>query len=774
MLFSTYSVADDSPEESAGARIYRQRCAPCHGKSGEGVKRKYSRVLVGDDSVPKLAKYIEKWMPDESAEECVGEDAKQVARYIYDAFYSPVAQARIRPPRVELSRLTVGQYRNAVADLLGSFGPVSKAGDERGLRGQYFNARDPGRNKEIDRRDEQVRFDFGKRNPDTAKLGKEGFAVRWEGSLLVPETGLYEIIVRTNHAARLWVNDRVAPLIDVWVKSGSDTEFRASTFLVAGHAYPLKLDFSSRKQGVKNKGPKLKSYDAFIDLQWKMPHRVATTIPRRCLSPALASEVFAVETPFPPDDRSVGYERGTSVSKAWDDATTRAAIETADYVTKRLSRFAGVNRNDPKRRAKLRAFCRRFVERAFRRPLTDAERQLFIERQFKSTDDERAAVKRVILLALKSPRFLYLGLGDEKNDPYEIASRLSFALWDSIPDSSLLEAAATDKLSTREEISAHAERMIDDPRARAKMRQFLHRWLDVDHARDLLKNADRFPGFDEALASDLRTSLDLFLEEAIWSEGSDFRKLFLSTGLHMNGRLAKFYGFDLSEDAPFRKLPAEPWRRGGVLTHPYLLASFAYADTSSPIHRGVFLARDILGRTLMPPPDAFTPFAANSHPKLTTRERVSLQTKPDACRGCHSTINGLGFTLEGFDAVGRYRTEESGKPIDSTGSFEQASGETTTFASPSELAFFLADSELAQRAFVLQLFHHLVKQPIFAYGVDKPESLRRAFAADKFNVRKVMVRIAVAGALSVEKPASPSGQEKETGKTEPRGPSRTF
>ncbi len=776
-------VADDRapPEglregvaESPGARVFRERCASCHGRSGEGVKGKYRRALVGDKSVAQLARYIEKEMPDETPEECVGEDARRVARYIHDAFYSPLARERNRPARVELTRLTVAQHRNAVADLIGGSGAVVKMGEERGLRGQYFNARDPGRDRVIDRRDARVRFDFGKLNPDPKKLGKDGFAARWEGSLLAPETGRYEIIVRTDHAARLWLNDPLAPLIDVWVKSGSDTEFRASTFLLGGRWYPLKLEFSSRKQGVRNKGPELDSRSAFISLEWKLPHRVATTIPRRCLSPQSSPETFVPRTAFPPDDRSVGYERGTSVSKAWNDATTAVAIETADRVIRRISRLAGVGSKDPERAGKLRAFCERFVEGAFRRPLTVAERRLYVDRQLSSTADENTAVKRVVLLTLKSPRFLYLGLGGDRSDPYEVASRLSFAICDSPPDGELLAAAASGELSTTEELRPHAERIVEGPRARAKLRRFLHAWLDVEQARDLRKDTDRFPRFDEAVASDLRTSLDLFLEDVIWSEGSDFRRLFLSTGLHLNGRLAGFYGFDLPQDAGFRRVPAEPWRRSGVLTHPYLLAHFAYADASSPIHRGVFLARGVLGRLLLPPPEAFTPFAAELHPDLTTRERVALQTSPDACRGCHSTINSLGFTLEGLDAVGRYRTEDNGRPIDSTGSFEQESGETLTFAGPPELAVFLAGSEAAHRAFVLGLFHHLVQQPVLAYGLDVPERLRRAFAADRFNVRKLVARIAVSGALGVRRPASSGRQDKESRVRKSRGETGTY
>src|SRR5262249_47038177 len=149
---------------------------------------------------------------------------------------------------------------------------------------------------------------------------------------------------------------------------------------------------------------------------------------------------------------------------------------------------------------------------------------------------------------------------------------------------------------------------------------------------------------------------------------------------------------------------------------PYLMATFAYTEASSPIHRGVFLARSVLGLGLRPPPEAFTPLPEDLHPDLTTRERITLQTKPQACQSCHGVINPLGFTLENFDAVGRYRDQEKGRPINATGGYQTRTGEVLKFAGPRDLARFLASSEEVHEAFVEQMFHHLVRQPVRAYG----------------------------------------------------------
>jgi hypothetical protein len=722
--------------------------------------------------VHELAQLIDKTMPDGAPEKCDAEQSLRVAAYIHEAFYSPAAQARNKPSRIELSRLTVRQYQNAVSDLVGSFRPQSQLPGERGLKGEYFKGRQPrGGERVIERIDPTIQFDFGEGAPHE-QLEAHQFSISWEGAVLAPETGEYEFIVRTQHAARLWVNDLAQPLIDAWVKSGDDTEYRGTIRLLGGRAYALRLEFSKAKQGVddsdKNKDKPPPKVKASIALEWKLPHLPAEAIPARCLVPQSTSERFVVTTPFPPDDRSVGYERGTSISKAWDQATTDAAIETAGYVAERIDELSGINprprrvfgrrgrRNESNdsppeisaadREAKLREFGYKFVERAFRRPLTDEERQLYIEQQFAAAANQEVAIKRVVLLALKSPRFLYREIDAPGGEAYNVASRLSFGLWDSLPDEELLKAAAAGELTTKEQIAAQAERMVADVRTRAKVRQFFLQWLKIEQPPDMAKHPERYKEFDEAVAADLRASLELFLDDVIWGERSDFRDLLLADSLPLNGRLAQLYGAELPADAAFEKVSLKSGERAGLLSHPYLLAAFAYTDTSSPIHRGVFISRSLLGRSLKPPPQAVSPLAPDLHADLTTRERVALQTNSAACMSCHAMINPLGFTLEHYDAIGRYRAEEKGQPVNSTGKYLTRNGDTVEFAGVRDLAQFLANSEESHTAFVQQLFHYLVKQPVRAYGAERLPELTREFRENEFNIRKLVATIAASSA----------------------------
>lgn len=736
------AFAPAAAADLTGEQIYKQKCASCHGASGEGVKGKYDDPLIGDRTPAQLAKQIARTMPEDKPGTCVGVEADRVAAYIHEAFYSLDAQARNKPPRVELSRLTVSQYRNALADLIAGFRPAPEKWDgPRGLKGEYFDSR--GFNKmALTRTDAEVKFDFKTATPDEKLKDPDQFSIRWTGGVLAPETGTYEFLVRTDHALRLYVNDTKTALIDAYVKSGTDTEYKGSIYLVAGRVYPIKLEFLKAKQGVddsKKGKPKPPTKPAMIALEWKPPHGTLGLVPRRNLSPNKFPEQFVCDTSFPPDDRSLGWERGTRVSKEWDSAITESAVEAAGYVAAKLNELAGSK--DP---VKVKAFAEKFVSRAFRKPLASDEKAIFVDRQFEAAKDPELAVKRVVILTLLSPRFLYREVNGE--DPYAVASRLAFMLWDAPPDDVLLKAAAEGKLATREQVAAQAERMLADMKGRAKLQNFLHTWLKLDQAHDMAKDPKRFPGFDPAIISDLRTSLDLFLDDVIWSPTSDFRKLLTSDEIFLNDRLAKFYG--TKADGPeFQKVKLDAGRRAGAITHPYLMANFSYTGTTSPIHRGVFLARGVLGMNLRPPQEAFTPLDENLHPTLTTRERVALQTKGAACQACHITINSLGFTLENFDAVGRFREKDNNKPVDATGSYLTEAGETKSFKNAREMALFLAGCEDTHEAFVEQMFHHLVKQPVRAYGLKKLDEMRAKFAKDEYNIRKLAVEIATTAAM---------------------------
>ncbi|HSG65176.1 MAG TPA: DUF1592 domain-containing protein, partial [Gammaproteobacteria bacterium] len=457
-----------------------------------------------------------------------------VAAYLYANYYSAEARAaREGVPRRELHRLTVEQHRQSLADLIGSFRPERPFGEDRGLTVHYYkDGKMHGQplHRAVERDADSV---FDAEHDLFEKFDPKGHSVRYAGSLIAPETGEYEIILRSDSAVRLWLNDAKSKgggggneyaqadpaTIDGWVKSKGVEAFRKRVFLLGGRAYPLLLDFSAHEQGVQRRAQDQADRTSYVSLRWVMPGRAEQVISRRHLLPDRGEEVFVATTPFPPDDSSVGYERGVSVSPAWLDAVTGAAVETAGYVVDHFHELAGspITGSDAARVGK--PFLYRFVERAFRRPLTEQEKRAIVDAAFDSAPDATAAVKRVVLATLSSPRFLYPD-ADGSDSDHAIAARLALALRDGLPDKALREAASRGELRDPTKLREHAERISGHPRSRAKLHGFFHHWLELDRAEHVAKDDALFPEFDETLLTDLRTSLDLFIEHAVFGEAS--------------------------------------------------------------------------------------------------------------------------------------------------------------------------------------------------------------------------------------------------------------
>jgi hypothetical protein len=737
-------------------------------------------------------------MPEGSPDDCVAAEAGAVARYIYHEFYSPAARVRRgwdQPLKVELLRLTVPQYRQAVADVIAHFTPPpetvrSKAGGRRGGRGRsadsvaeaepglratYFASEGMSKaNKLIHSGvDSKIDFDFGATAPYEG-LPVDQFAIVWEGALTIRETGEYRLRIATPNGARVYLNldpnnglhklrdDSAAagqfPLIDAWVGSGERREETARVFLLGGRQYPIRVEFFKYMEPT-----------AAVRLEWKPPHGDWSVLDQQHLSTQDVGRTFVVDAGFPADDRSLGFERGVSISPDWYAAVSAAAVEAAEEVVNRLPLLADVpplpeakdGQVDPAARAaieaqrdeKMRDFVVRFAQFAFRRPLSGEQAADLRTRPFTGQATPEAGVRRAIVWILCSPDFLYSDLSVPEVPPSSqaVANRLALTLWDSVPDAQLWAAAETGDLVTEEAVTAHARRMLSDLRTRHKLDSFFLHWLHLEE-RDLTKDRQRFPEFDEALIADLRQSLQRLLDQVVWSESSDYRQLLLTEEVWMNSRLRQTYAAESADrveegqTADFQPVVAPAGQRAGVLTHPYLLSALAYHNNTSPIHRGVFVTRNVLGRALRAPPVAIA-FENDDFPAdLTMRQKVTHLTQDASCLSCHTIINPLGFSLETYDAIGRWRDAENGQPIDSASDYETEDGEIVPLHGPRDVANMAVNSPAAHRAFVSQLFQHLTKQVPAAYGPDVLAELVEEFAADDFHIQNLMVRIAVLAA----------------------------
>ncbi|GAB5405375.1 MAG: PA14 domain-containing protein [Aureliella sp.] len=745
---SGYANEPVSDEElrARGKKLYAEQCADCHGAVGEGVESAYEMPLVGDDSVGQLAKTIADTMPEGEPEMCAGTDAEAVASYVHHAFYSEAARIRNRPPRIGLARLTAEQLRQSLADLYRTFDDrLPEISGEHGLKGEYSDG-DRNRKKKIERIDPQLNFDFGRESPGEG-IKPEAFYIEWEGGLHVPESGRYEIVVESSCSFIMDFGARDRELINNHVQSGDKTEFRRSLQLTGGRIYPLRIEFRQRKR-------KTELPPARISLRWVPPGGVEQVIPPENLVPDRCPNVFALQAVLPPDDRSYGFERGLTVNRAWDESTTAAALEFADIAFNELwPSYQRRHRKDPNdNRQQLKGFISELLERAMRGQWSTEDRKLFVDAQVDAEPDNREALKRCMLVGLKSPRFLYPSLPSTLSPSRRAANSLALVLMDSLPsESAILKRAERGQLATEQEIRSVAKMLVGDFRTRAKVTEFMHEWLNLGHISQITKDPEQFPGFDARLQHDLRRSLDRFMEDVIWEDG-DYRKLFTAGWGYSTQRMGTVLGdpwkptADAEGDDLLYKTEADKTLRG-VLTHPFLLSGLAYFDGTSPIHRGVFLIRHVLGRTLRPPSDAFTPLSPDLHPMLTTRERVALQTSPESCQVCHSKINALGFALEGFDAIGRLQSEENGRQIDASGNYTSRGGEEVNFADHADLAAYIVTSEDAHTAFVRKAFQHFVKQPPAAYGPETLQMLVKRFQENEFNIPKLIEEIAVVAAL---------------------------
>ncbi|MEP3482333.1 MAG: DUF1592 domain-containing protein, partial [Fuerstiella sp.] len=624
-----------------GESIWTKSCADCHGAKAEGVSGIYESALSGDDTIGQLADVIASTMPEGEPKLCVAEDAKAVARWLHHNHYSEAARIRNRPPQVTLTHLTANQLRQNLADLYAHFSGSMWQDNNQGVVGTYFDgSRWKKENLRFERVDPVINFDWKKDRP-AKNIKATDFYVHWRGGLKVLESGRYEIIMRSTVAFKMDLGRFGRTFIDNHVQSGDKAEFRKSVYLLAGRVYVFDINLYQRKR--KTEQPPVQA-----SLCWVPPHGAEQVIPSRNLIATSPPASFALQTKLPSDDRSYGYDRGLAVDRQWDESTTAAAIEFGTTAAEELwPDYQRKHKKDGNEdRARLRNFVLEAAQVAFRGSLSEQEKQFYVHQQINQTADDSEAIKRCLLTILKSPRFLYPSLDVNQSPSQKAANRIALTLFDSLPaDQQLLKRIEKGQLETEQHIRQVAQQLVRDLRCQGKIREMLFEWMNLSHFTDITKNSATYPGFDQELVADLKSSLTAFLDDTALNSDSDFRKLFSADWSYSNARLAKFYG-DAWQPAPIassaaskasddaaskaagdaeksndetgsraqkgldyigllpvdslRKTSSQPGAPQGLLTHPYLMSGLAYTHSTSPIHRGVFLIRFMLGRTLRP------------------------------------------------------------------------------------------------------------------------------------------------------------------------------
>jgi hypothetical protein len=395
-------------------------------------------------------------------------------------------------------------------------------------------------------------------------------------------------------------------------------------------------------------------------------------------------------------------------------------------------------------------FIASFGERAFRRPLVAAETTrftaLFAEGPalVGSGDAFKDGVRLVVEAMLQAPQFLYrtelsATAGNDgliALDDWEIASRLSYLAWDSMPDTALFTAARGGMLHTPEQVSAAAARLLAEPRALTKLVSFHEQaWRFSEYSR-ISPNRTEYPNAPANLVDLVYPATTRFVEEVVRG-GGGLAELLTAPYAYADSALAPLYGKTVSGTA-LARVDFDPAVRKGILMQVGHLASHAYSVKTDPIHRGLFVLRDVLCRTIPDPPAgaSMTPLPPTNEPIETTREEISLLTGQEDCIGCHSQINAPGFSFENFDAVGQVRTTEGGVAVDTTGELELDTG-VLTFASAVELVDGLAASPEARSCYAAKWLE-------FSYGrqiATTDGAVRADLSAAALGARAIATRI---------------------------------
>jgi hypothetical protein len=321
-------------------------------------------------------------------------------------------------------------------------------------------------------------------------------------------------------------------------------------------------------------------------------------------------------------------------------------------------------------------------------------------------------------------------------DSHEMAARLSYFLWGSMPDDALFADAEAGRLETAEGLQAAAERMLADPRAMEVVDLFFAEWIALDHIDSVEKDLSVYPDWTEDRPASFREETLRFVR-AVWHSEARFDTLLTADWTVANGELARFYGV-ASAGEDWARIDRDPAHHAGLLTHGSLLAARARSYASSPIHRGMFVRGTLLCHVMPGPDPSLEIEVPDPDPNATTRELLEQHRSDPVCASCHDLIDPPGFAFEHFDGIGRFRTHENGLPVDA--SAELVGTDVDGWINgAAELGMALADSTQVHTCFAQQWFR-------FAHGrrespddVCEIEETADAFIAADLDMRSLVL-----------------------------------
>jgi hypothetical protein len=363
----------------------------------------------------------------------------------------------------------------------------------------------------------------------------------------------------------------------------------------------------------------------------------------------------------------------------------------------------------------LRELATKFGERMFRRPVQSAEADRYFALA-KTAPDFESGARLMLLALLQSPNFLYrfeLGTPDSgkrfKLSDYEIASELSFMLWQTTPDDTLLAAARSGTLHEPAQVRAQVERMLASPRSKPVIRAFVFEWLGISAVTTVPKDTARFPELTPEVRAALLAEAERFVDHVMFDAGSSLSALLTTPTTYLDGALATFYGSPAPAD-PSQPVTLANQGRRGILTLGATMVTHARSNDSSPVHRGKLVRERLLCQTLPPPPAGLNIQPPPLDPTKTTRERYAAHSSQEPCQSCHRLMDPIGLSFEHFDGIGRFRADDNGQPIDAHGEILDSKRTNGKFDGVNELIDMLDASPDVEDCYSLSWLR-------FAYGM---------------------------------------------------------
>ena len=402
------------------------------------------------------------------------------------------------------------------------------------------------------------------------------------------------------------------------------------------------------------------------------------------------------------------------------------------------------------------------ARRAYRRPVTDADIAVLLRffEEGRSGAGFELGIEMALQRLLISPEFLLRVERDpegvETGRPYlvselELASRLSFFLWSSLPDDALIDAAAAGTLRDPAVLESHVRRMLADPRAESLVTNFAAQWLYLRNLTAVSPDFIVFPDFDETLRRALRRETELFFESIVREDRSAL-DLLTADYTFVNERLARHYGMPGIYGSHFRRVALPPDSpRGGLLGQGSVLAVTGYATRTSPVVRGKWVLENLLGTPPPPPPPNVPPLSEEkSDAVLSMRERMIEHRRNPVCAACHALMDPVGLSLENFDAIGRWRTLTDGfAPIDASGSLPDG----TTFDGVAGLRQALVSrADQFVRTLTERLLTYGLGRAVEHYDQPAVRAIERAAARDDYRFSSIVLGIVNSTPFQMRRP----------------------